>query len=171
MGQQDPHLAGCDGYCRRCVCGGDDQLAYFVIDHDINATYVAIHPAHGVLTAEPFDEALVKVAGRLPNVEEAEGRVVLGGMNILLGDDKKHPLSMTAVKDLSDLRLDQMKLLSGAWPGKLEMVVPSNEYAQEGDLVQVELPDGRIRELHVSSVVQDQGGSAVAYIGSLPTWI
>jgi putative ABC transport system permease protein len=109
------------------------STAYFTLDNDVEITYAAVHPAYGVLTTGPFDEELVKVAGRLSRIEEAEGRVVLGGMNILLGSGKKHPLSMTAVKDLSKLRMDQLRLLSGHWPGKLEMLVITNRFAQVGD--------------------------------------
>ncbi|MBN1815474.1 MAG: ABC transporter permease, partial [Anaerolineae bacterium] len=132
--------------------------AYLFIDHDMDPAYVVIHPAHGVITAEPFDDELVEVVERLPSVEEAEGRVVLENTSILLGPDKKHPLNVTAVEDLSALRMDQLTLLSGDWPAKLEMLVIPSRFAQTGDVVQVELPDGRVRRLRVSGEVRDSNG-------------
>ncbi len=141
---------------------GAISTAYFAISHDIDPSYAAIHPAHGEIVAEPFDDALVKAIERLPGVEEAEGRVVLGNMSILLGPDKKRPLTLMAAEDLSALRLDHLRLLSGSWPGKLEMVIlpdqftrTPSQFAQTGDRVQVELPDGRIRALRVSGMAQD----------------
>jgi putative ABC transport system permease protein len=132
--------------------------AYLFIDHDMDPSYAAIHPAHGVITAESFDDEMVEVVERLPSVEEAEGRVVLDSTSIRLGPEKKHPLNVTAVEDLSALRLDQLVLLSGNWPGKMEMVVIRSRFAQVGDVLQVELPDGRVRELHVSGEVRDSNG-------------
>jgi putative ABC transport system permease protein len=129
--------------------------AYLLIDHDIDLTYAAIHPAHCVVVAEPFDDEMVEIVERLPSVEEAEGRVLLENTSILLGPDKKHPLSMVAVENPAALPMDRLKLLSGDWPGKMEMLVTPSRFAQTGDLAQIELPDGRIRTLRVSGVAQD----------------
>ena len=71
----------------------------------------------------PYDDARVKVTERLPGVEEAEGRVAFGNMSIMLGPDKKQRLAVTAVRDLSTLRIDQLRLLDGDWPGRMEMLV------------------------------------------------
>lgn len=137
------------------------STAYLLIDHDINTTYLAIHPAHGVISTEPFDDTLVKFVEQQPDVEEAEGRVILKKMNILLESDKKHPLVIMAVDDLSALRMDQLTLLEGEWPDRLEILVIPSRFAQAGDLMEVELPDGRIRTLRVSGVVEDLNSLAV----------
>jgi putative ABC transport system permease protein len=131
------------------------STAYLLIERDVDPTYAAIHPAHGVITVAPFDDDMVKIIERLPRVGEAEGRAVHETLSILLGQDKKHPLHVEAVEDVSTMRLDRVKLLSGDWPGRMEMLVIPSRFAQAGDLVQVELPDGRIRRLRVSGVVQD----------------
>ena len=132
--------------------------AYLFIDRDIDPVYIAIHPAHGVLTAEPFNDELVEVVERLPSVEEAEGRVVLENTSIRLGPSRRQSLSMTAVEDLSALHMDQLTLLSGDWPAKMEMVIIPSRFAQIGDVVQIELPDGRVRQLRVSGEVRDPNG-------------
>jgi putative ABC transport system permease protein len=131
------------------------STAYLLIERDIDPTYAAVHPAHGEMIVAPFDDGLVKVIERLPGVEEAEGRAVLENVSILLGSDKRHPLHIDAVDDISALRMDRITLLSGDWPGRMEVLVIPSRFAQAGDLVQVELPDGRIRSLRVSGVVQD----------------
>jgi putative ABC transport system permease protein len=132
--------------------------AYLFLDHDMDLSYIAVHPAHGVITAEPFEDEMVEAVERLPSVEEAEGRVVLENTSIRLGPEKKHPLNVTAVEDLSKLRLDQLILVSGNWPAKMEMAVIPSRFAQVGDVLQVELPDGRVRELRVSGEVRDSNG-------------
>jgi putative ABC transport system permease protein len=101
---------------------------------------------------------LVEVIERLPSVEEAEGRVVLENTSIRLGPSRRQPLSMTAVEDLSALRMDQLTLLSGDWPAKMEMVIIPSHFAQMGDVVQIELPDGRARRLRISGEVRDPNG-------------
>ena len=145
--------------------------AYFLIDHDIDLAYVAIHPAHGVITAEPFDEELVEIVKRLPGVEAAEGRVVLENTSILLGPDKRHLLNVTAVEDLSALRMDQLQLLSGNWPARMEMLVIPSRFAKTGDVVRVELPDGRVRSLRVSGAVRDANADVTGAEISLHVYV
>jgi putative ABC transport system permease protein len=131
------------------------SYTYLFIDRNMNPSYVAIHPAHGVIVAEPFDDGLVEAVERLPSVEETEGRVVLENASILLGPDKKHPLNVRAVEDPATLHMDQLILLSGDWPVKMEMLVVTSRFAQTGDVLPVELPDGRVRRLRVSGEVLD----------------
>jgi putative ABC transport system permease protein len=129
--------------------------SYLFIERDIDASYGSIHPAHGMIAAEPFDDELVSAVEQLPCIEKAEGRVSSPQMSIVLGADRTHPLQLVAAEDLSVLQLDRLQLLDGDWPGEMEVLVIDSQYAVTGDQLQVALADGSVARLKVSGVVRD----------------
>ena len=69
---------------------------YFSISHDIDSSYTAIHPAHAEIVAEPFDKTF-KTIERLSGVEQAECRVVLRNINILLAACRRDSFSSSSI--------------------------------------------------------------------------
>jgi hypothetical protein len=64
---------------------------------ELNSAYMAIHPAHAELQANPFDDDLLKAMRRIPGLVEVEGRTSLAAR--LLAADKEYMLGLEVVAD------------------------------------------------------------------------
>ena len=96
------------------------QLQVIVSD-DMVESYEAANPASATIyTDQPFDDDLVEVVRRMPEVAEAEGRRSVVVRFQHLQDDSWYPLRLYAVSDYNDMHINiiQPEITFGPDPKK-----------------------------------------------------
>jgi putative ABC transport system permease protein len=141
---------------------------YEVISADMRNGYAAINPANIQISASPFESDLVDVIQRVEGVQSAEGANQVN-MRLEAAPGEWIAIDIKAVCDVEDMQINQLRLEAGRWPdGDREIVIDRYKLpdtnARIGDLVTLELPSGKTRQLTLSGIVHDQsiGSSGIA---------
>jgi putative ABC transport system permease protein len=144
-----------------------------VITREAQRVYADTRAASATLSTS-FDDDFVKAVRRMPGIADAAGRSVVS-VRARVGDTFR-TLTLVAVPDFNDIRIDKFTPVSGAWPpAKREMLLERSAvedlHAAVGDTVTVELADGTTRELAVAGTAYDfsspppiLGGTSYGYI-------
>jgi putative ABC transport system permease protein len=132
---------------------------YSVLLREIGRNYLSTHPASAQIVTERVDEELVRAARRLPDVADAEASSVVRAKAVTPSGDLR-PLLLFVISDFTSLRINSVRLVSGAWPTAngsvvLERTALSVADGKVGQPMQVELPSGRRATLAVTGVVHD----------------
>jgi putative ABC transport system permease protein len=149
-----------------------------IISQDLVDSYEAVNPPHIIIhTEETFDEELLSVIRRMPEVREAEGRRNLMAKFRLSPSGEWHPLQILAVPDYEDIRIGKVKpeLVfepdPHAWPSPAVWPPPEQEMllertslllanlgltrAHQGDTILVETFTGRQRQVRLAGLCYD----------------
>jgi putative ABC transport system permease protein len=122
--------------------------------------YAAINPSSGtVRTVEPFDEDFVRSVRAMEDVEDADARRALD-VRIQIGPGEWTNLRIFVIEDYDDMRVNRIWPESGAWPPPerevlIERAALQVIKAQVGDVVLIETPDEKQRELRIAGLVHD----------------
>lgn len=143
-----------------------------IVMSDMDTDYQASHPHVAVVYTSPFDDDLLRVAREVPGVAGAEGRGGLTARMLLPG--RQVPVEILGIPPLDEMRIDRLRpAVSGEnlALGERELLVERTALAAlgiaPGDRVQVELPDGRVRELRLAGAVHDVDAPPFAFVGSV----
>jgi putative ABC transport system permease protein len=133
---------------------------YLVTLDDMQRGYAALNPAHITLNGSLFELGLVERISKLEGVRQAEGS---RRVNTRLEASPGHWISfeIQAFKSPGNKQINLVNLESGAWPpGDGEIVIDRYKLpetnAKLGDMVTVELPSGKTRQLKLVGIIQDQ---------------
>jgi putative ABC transport system permease protein len=78
--------------------------------------YVAVKPSSATLIIpEGFDQDLVDMVRKIPEIEAAEGRRSVNA-RLKIGPNQWLNLNISAIDDFEDIRIDKVQPYSGAWP-------------------------------------------------------
>ena len=135
-----------------------------IVSRNLPAAYAAVNPASGTLfTLASFSDQLVENVRALPEVEAAEGRRSVN-VRFLTKDGEWRNLELTAVPDYERMTLNKIKPEQGVYPpptramlierASLSPALGMGDVAV-GDLVRIESPSGRVRDLRVAGTVHD----------------
>jgi putative ABC transport system permease protein len=131
-----------------------------ILDTQFNGAYLASQPAHATLSVSPFDDELLAAASRTAGVQavSASFTTALEVQNPVSG--RWQELAVLARPAWHDLPVNRITPEAGAWPPPLNSIVLERSSlallnAQIGDQVQVDLGDGRLRELTIAGTVHD----------------
>jgi len=132
---------------------------YWVIASDMRTAYGAVNAANIYLQVDLFDLDLVENLRKLEGVRQAEG-VRSVSLRVFDRDAQWQTIRFQAVKDWDEMPINTLRMVEGNWPPeKNELVV--DQYKRDelgaalGELVTIELADGKTRELKLVGVVQD----------------
>jgi putative ABC transport system permease protein len=137
---------------------------YFVISEDMSTGYSAANPANIQVILSPFNQDLVDHIKKLDGIRQVEGLRIIStrletSASPFLGE--YITIELNASTDLEEKQIDQVRLVEGRWPpGDREIAIEqyklSETNAQVGDLVTIELPSKKTRQLKLVGVVADQ---------------
>ncbi len=132
---------------------------YVIGPQDMQVSYAASNPANLSILATPFDRCLVEHIGGMPGVRQTEGARTFS-TRLEAEPGKWVAIDLKALKDPGQMEINQLRLVDGVWPpGEREIVIDQYKLedtnAQLGDLVTLELPSGKNRQLKLVGVVQD----------------
>jgi putative ABC transport system permease protein len=122
--------------------------------------YAAINPSSGtVRTVEPFDEDFVRSVRAMEDVEDADARRALD-VRIQIGPGEWANLKIFVIEDYDDMRVNKIWPESGAWPPPerevlIERAALQVIKSQVGDVVLIETPDEKQRQLRIAGLVHD----------------
>jgi putative ABC transport system permease protein len=141
-----------------------------MLSEDMASTYGATNPGHAYLFPGWFDEDLVEAVRRVEGVAEADGRLDEFEVRLKVGPDQWKTLSLDVLNDYDDQRLNIVSPVSGAWPPpKRELLLERQSLeiakAKEGDVLEIETPDGKIRHLRVAGIVHDMANPPAPFVG------
>jgi putative ABC transport system permease protein len=122
----------------------------------MESDYLSSNPSEATVFAIPMDEDSVKIAREMPGVDAVEGRSTTNAKMIRPGEDDV-PVQFTAIENPYDLTVNTLKPVlnesSIAQLGEKEVLVDSSASLfgyEPGDLITVELNDGKQRELRLA---------------------
>jgi putative ABC transport system permease protein len=135
-----------------------------IVARNLPAAYTAINPASANLfTLATFDEGLVELVRAMPEIEAAEGRRSVS-VRFLTKDGDWRNLDLTAIPDYDRMTLNKIKPQTGVYPpptramlierASLSSVAGMGDVVL-GDMVRIEAPSGRVRDLEVAGTVHD----------------
>jgi putative ABC transport system permease protein len=147
-----------------------------IIDRDLPADYAAVNPASGTIFAlNTFDDDMIDAIRAMPEVEAAEGRRFVI-VRFLGNDGEWHNLQLFAIPNFDDITINKLKPQLGEFPPDERHILlersdlfPAAAAALGfagvalDDLLTIEPPDGRQREIKVSGTVHD--------LSQLPTFL
>jgi len=161
-----------------------------IVSDDMMESHEAAHPASATIyTDQPFDDDLVEVVRRMPEVAEAEGRRSVVVRFQHPQDDSWYPLRLIAVSDYDDMRINiiQPEIEFGPdpvrWPNPSTFPPPGKEVLIErtsllmashglapnaalGDSLLIETPSGKRREMRMAGLVYDIATGSAPWTGS-----
>ena len=133
---------------------------YMVALGDMQRGYAAANPANITIQSTLFDQDLVKGVEEVQGVRQAEG-VRLFSTRLEARPGEWIAISFHAMQDPGQMQINQVQLEQGIWPpGDKEIVIDryklSQTNARLGDMVTIEIPSGRTRQLKLVGVVHDE---------------
>lgn len=132
---------------------------YLVIAQDMRTSYAAVDPANIYIQTSLFDEEMLDGLRGLEGVKKVEG-VRTASLRVLDGKGEWKAISLKAYPDLESMELNRVSLLAGGWPPKDGEIVLDQHNIHDGgaalgEMVVIERPSGKTRELKLVGVVQD----------------
>ncbi len=132
----------------------------FVTVPTMDADYLKADPHSAIIYPDPFDDDMVASLQRVPGVGQVEGRSSIGAQVTLPNGDVKD-ISITAIPAVEKIRIDRLRP-AGDEPlprlGRGEIYLERSGASvlglAPGDILQVELSDGRVRELKLAAYAQ-----------------
>ncbi len=130
-----------------------------ILARDTASGYAASHPAQATILTDAIDEDLVQAVGRMTEIQSAQGRrftrtrvwTPSAGWKVLL---------LTAVDDFTTISINQLRPEAGQWPpAKRTLLLERASVAPLdvaiGDVLLIEMPDGKEHSLAVAGTVHD----------------
>lgn len=140
-----------------------------IIDNDMSAQYLTINPASAILYPGWFDSNLVESVRRMEGIEDADGRLTTN-MRIKVGPEAWKDIQIDIVEDFNDIHINKFFPISGAWPPDKKTILIERESlelanTEMGGTVEIETPDGKIRQLKVSGTAHDMNQPPPQFVG------
>lgn len=134
------------------------------MSESMESDFLSASPSEAEIYASPMNDDSVKIAREMPGVNAVEGRSTTSG-NVIKPGVKKISISFTAIEDPDSLTLNTLK------PAKDESSIPSLSDREvlidssaaslgykPGDIIVIELENGKQRELRVAGYLHAATG-------------
>ncbi len=140
--------------------------ARIILSRDLAAQYTATNEASATVFASNLDEQFVRSIREMPEVADAQGRSVLL-LRVPLGEGRSNMI-LNAIYDFNDVRIGKFLHEQGARePGRREVILERSSLRlfdkQIGDMLTVELGDGKTRDLKIVGSVFDVNAPPVQF--------
>lgn len=133
------------------------------MNESMESDFLSADPSHAQISAYPINDDSVKIAREVPGVSAVEGRAVTTGN--LIRPDKKILVRFSAIQNPSTLTVDLLKPVINTTSipplGDKEVLLDSSVSVlgyKPGDVLDIELDDGKHRELRLAGYVHAPTG-------------
>ncbi|NWG20925.1 MAG: ABC transporter permease [Chloroflexi bacterium] len=128
-----------------------------LLTREMTASYLSVNPADFSIYTDPFDDDLVRVVRSMPGVGEAEGEHVVN-VRLQTGPDQWRDLTIYAIRDFTNLRINKLHPVDGAWPPPDRALLVERASlpltgARVGDTVTIKLPNEKVRTIRIAGTV------------------
>lgn len=144
--------------------GFTNNLGLYMAE-SMESDFLSAHPSETIIYTSPINDDGIKIARQVPGVNAAEGRSTSSAQLIRAGQQKKIDIQFTAVKNPLSLTVNTLKPAkneSSIPPlGDKEVLLDSSAASlgyKPGDMITVELEDGKRRELRLAGYLHDATG-------------
>lgn len=151
--------------------------AFVLISQDISTSYAAVNPANVDLITDSFEPDFVDTIRSMEGVAGAEGRRT-ATVRIRLGQDEWDLLELIAIPDLNSSlpTINQLLPLTGAQtPRNREALLERKTLdalgIAVGDLIEIELADGTIKQMRIAGSAQEPTVGYGGILGDLRGYI
>ena len=135
-----------------------------IVSQNLPEDYAAVNPASAqVFSLETFDDDMVEAIRNMDEVGEAEGRRIVN-VRFLTKDGEWRNIQLNAIPDYEAMTLNKLKPQTGAYPPPEQEVLIERASlspalglgdVQVGDVLTVEAPSGKQRQLRIGGTVHD----------------
>ncbi len=156
--------------------GFNSNLGLYM-NESMDRDYLSAKPSEALIYAYPLNDDLVKIARSVPGVQAVEGLSTSGGQ-LVRPDGKPISIQFTAVKNPNDLTVNTLK------PAVNETSLPSLgdkqvliDYSaaslgyKPGDILTIDLGNGKHRELILAGYVHDVTGIPYALANAISAYV
>jgi putative ABC transport system permease protein len=148
---------------------------YVLLSEDLSTSYARANPANIDLITDSFDPDFVDVIRRMDGVAEAEGRRS-AKVRIRLGADEWDVLELVAVPDFAEMQINQFLPQQGAAVPYDQEVILERKTIESigvpvGDMLEIELSDGTLRQVRVAGSAQEPTSGYGGILGDLKGFI
>ncbi len=131
-----------------------------IIVQDMKNGYIVLNPANLHIFIAAFDDTLVDKVRELPDVGKVEGRRTMT-LRYRNKNGEWDRLALQAIPEIDEMSINMIKPLEGAWPPDYrEIAIDSSDRkdvaAGLGDMIEIQLPSGKSREVRLTGIVHDQ---------------
>jgi putative ABC transport system permease protein len=151
-----------------------------IVDQNLPAAYAAVNPSNAVMfSLDTFGDEMVESVRAMPEIEDAAG-LRTTTVRFLTETGEWRNLTLTAVSDYEEMTINKINPQEGAYPpGEREMLLERASLspvlglgdAAIGDVLTVEAPNGKKRQIRIAGTVHDMSqlpafinGSGYGYI-------
>jgi len=133
---------------------------YFVLTDQLRNGYAATNPANIFMNTSLYEKGYLDHLNRLDGVKLAEGSRVTS-VRLQSEPGKWIAIKLKSEPDFADMQIGKIDLVDGVWPPDDRQIVIeksklSNTNAGLGDLVTIETPSGKTRQVQIVGIVNDQ---------------
>jgi putative ABC transport system permease protein len=131
-----------------------------ILSTEMAKSFAAINPSSGIVhTLQPFDEDFLRSVRAMKDVKEADARRSIYA-RIQIGPGEWENLLIFAIEDYDDMRVNKIWPDTGTWPPPeheilIERAALQVIRAEVGDVVLIETPDEKQRNLRIAGTVHD----------------
>jgi len=143
--------------------GFTNNMSLYMVE-SMDGDFLSANPSEAIVYASPMDENSVEIAREVAGVDAVEGRSIVGANIIQAGKDDI-VIQFTAIENPDSLTVNTLKPALGetsiAPLGEREVLVDSAAASlgyKPGDMITVELSDGKIRELRLAGYLHSATG-------------
>ncbi len=148
------------------------------MNRDMDADFLSANPSESTLYVSPTDDDMLKVLRDIPGVGEIEGRSDVSAQ-LIQEDGNKISISFDGVKDPEEIKVNTLKPDNEADTflptlGDKEVLLDRNIKNlgyEVGDVLNIELSNGKTRQLTVAGYVHDVVSIPYAMMGSINAYV
>jgi len=143
--------------------GFNNNMALYMVE-SMDSDFLSANPSEAIVYASPMDEDSVEIVREVAGVEAAEGRST-SSANIIQAGKDDILIQFTAIENPHSLTVNTLKPALGessiAPLGEKEILVDSSAASlgfKPGDMITVELSNGKIRKLRLAGYLHSATG-------------
>ena len=147
------------------------------MNESMDADYLSASPSEAEVYASQLNDEAVRIAREVPGVDAVEGRTSAGG-KVLRADDKPVDIRFTALKNDVPQTVNQLKPAKGETSipllGEKQILVDESAVSlgfKPGDIIHVELDNGKKRDLIFAGYMHDVTGFPYAFTESINAYV
>ena len=137
------------------------SVTFIILLTDMDADYQSVNPHEAIITSQTFSEEFLPSMEKVDGVGQVEGRSSVN-VRVKVAPGKKVTMGIVAIQKISEMKIDRLRFNDGETPPELsdhEVYIERSALRamplKSGDILSVELADGRIRDLKVAEIVHD----------------
>jgi putative ABC transport system permease protein len=135
-----------------------------IVDQSLPAAYAAVNPSNAIMfSLDTFGDEMVESIRAMPELEDAAGLRAVS-VRFLTKSGEWRNLQLTAISNYEEMTINKIKPQQGAFPpGERQVLIERASLSPAlglgevaiGDVLTVEAPNGKRRQLNVTGTVHD----------------